>query len=128
SQPVFNHARLSALTQRLIALIDRLEDIHLLGSRYTRLPNTVSFVVAGTDSIALLAGLDIEGICASSGSACSAGSLEPSHVIRALGIDDALANSLVRFSLGRESTLEEVDYVENILPKVIDRTRKAQVK
>ena len=57
-----------------------------VGSRHERLANTVSFVVEGADNIALLAGLDLEGICASSGSACSAGSLEPSHVIRALGL------------------------------------------
>ena len=67
------------------------------------LVNTVSFTVRGSDGIALLAGLDMEGICASSGSACSAGSLEPSHVVLATG-RTAAANSLVRFSLGRDST------------------------
>jgi len=73
--------------------------------------------------MALLAGLDLEGICASSGSACSSGSFEPSHVIGALGVEQQLANSLVRFSLGRESTLEEVIYVENVLPKIIRRSQ-----
>jgi cysteine desulfurase len=82
--------------------------------------------VGGTDSIALLANLDLEGVCASSGSACSAGSLEPSHVIRALGIERALQNSLIRFSLGRETTLEEIQYVESILPAVILRSRQSQ--
>ena len=109
-----------------MGFVDRLEDVQLVGSRHARLPNTVSFVVEGADSIALLAGLDMEGVCASSGSACSAGSLEPSHVVRALGIEETLANSLVRFSLGRESTLEEVVYIEQILPKVIERVRKPQ--
>jgi cysteine desulfurase len=87
------------------------------------LANTVSFVVDGSDSIALLAGLDMEGVCASSGSACSAGSLEPSHVIRALGIAPELANSLVRFSLGRESTMEEVIHAERVVPEVVRRVR-----
>jgi len=73
----------------------------------------------------MLAGLDLEGICASSGSACSAGSLEPSHVITALGIEKELANSLVRFSLGRGSTLEEVEDVESVLPEVIQRATKS---
>jgi cysteine desulfurase len=86
------------------------------------LANTVSFVVQGTDSIALLAGLDMEGICASSGSACSSGSLEPSHVIVALG-KRKLANSLVRFSLGRDSTTEEVDLVCRKLPEIIRRAQ-----
>jgi cysteine desulfurase len=81
-------------------------------------------LVRGSDSIALLAGLDMEGICASSGSACSAGSLEPSHVISALGVEPELAHSLVRFSLGRDSTLQEVDYLEAVLPAVIKRARR----
>src|SRR6266536_5778089 len=91
-----------------------------------RLANTVSFVVRGADSISLLAGLDLEGICASSGSACSAGSLEPSHVISALGVERNLANSLVRLSLGRESTSEEVEHVIRVLPGVIDRVQQFQ--
>jgi len=96
-----------------------------VGSRTNRLVNTVSLVVRGTDSIALLAGLDMEGICASSGSACSAGSLEPSHVISALGVEKDLAHSLVRLSLGRESTLQEVEHVERVLPEVIKRSIKS---
>ncbi len=123
-EPVFSHAKLKPLTDQLIQAVDRLPGVRLVGSRERRLANTVSFVVEGSDSITLLAGLDLEGICASSGSACSAGSLEPSHVVSALGIDQKLANSLVRFSLGRESTLDEVRFVEQVLPEVIQRTRK----
>ena len=124
--PVFAKDRLAPLTQRLIQLIDRLPGVQFVGSRERRLANTVAFVVAGTDSIPLLAGLDLEGICASSGSACSAGSLEPSHVIGALGVEQRLANSLIRFSLGRESTLEEVELVEQVLPEVIRRAQPTQ--
>jgi cysteine desulfurase len=124
--PVFAKERLAPLTERLIQLIDQLPGVQFVGSRERRLANTVAFVVAGTDSIPLLAGLDLEGICASSGSACSAGSLEPSHVIEALGVEQGLANSLIRFSLGRESTLEEVGLVERVLPEVICRAQPAQ--
>jgi len=125
-QPVFAKAQLSGLTGRLIQLVDSLDGVHLVGSRLHRLANTIAFVVERTDSIALLAGLDMEGICASSGSACSAGSLEPSHVIRALGLGESLAHSLVRFSLGRDSTLEEVSLTEQILPEVILRAQRSE--
>ena len=122
-QPVFAREKLSPLTARLVRLLEGLEGVRLLGSRAYGLANTISFLAQGSDSIALLAGLDMEGICASSGSACSAGSLERSHVVRALGVAGPLANSLVRFSLGRESTLEEVEYVGRILPEVVRRAR-----
>src|SRR5439155_7533134 len=97
-QPVFAREKLEPLANRLINLIDRLEGVQFVGSRDQRLANTVSLLVRGSDSIILLAGLDLEGICASSGSACSAGSLTPLHVISALGVEKSLANSLVRFS------------------------------
>ncbi len=121
--PVFDQQKLFPLSLELIALIDSLEGISLRGSRSARLSNTVAFTVEGADSIALLAGLDMEGVCASSGSACSAGSLEPSHVMLALGVEKKLANALVRFSLGRDSTLEEVKVAKAILPSVIQRIR-----
>jgi cysteine desulfurase len=100
--------------------------VQFVGSRERRLVNTVAFVVEGSDSIALLAGLDLERICASSGSACSAGSLEPSHVVEALGLGQRLANALIRFSLGRESSMEEVEAVERVLPEVISRVQLHQ--
>jgi cysteine desulfurase len=124
--PVFAKERLAPLTDRLIQLIDRLPGAQFVGSRGRRLVNTVALVVEGSDSIPLLAGLDLEGICASSGSACSAGSLEPSHVIEALQGNQRPANSLIRFSLGRESTLAEVELVERVLPEVIRRAQPHQ--
>ena len=123
-QQVFDPQHIRPLSQRLLKLIDGIDGAAFVGSKVQRLDNTLSFIVSGTDSIALLAGLDMEGICASSGSACSAGSLEPSHVIRALGLEQDLAHSLVRFSLGRGSTVNEVEYVEEVLPAVIKRARK----
>lgn len=124
--PVFSKETLLPLTEQLIGLIDSIEGAQFVGSRSHRLVNTVSLLVTGSDSIALLAGLDMEGICASSGSACSAGSLEPSHVISALGVEKDLAHSLVRFSLGRESTMQEVERVSEVLPKVIKRVTKGK--
>ena len=125
-EPVFSKEQLAPLTDRLIGVIDTIPGARFVGARENRLKNTVSLLVRSSDSIALLAGLDMEGICASSGSACSAGSLEPSHVISALGFEKELANSLVRFSLGRESTMEEVEQVEKVLPKVIKRVQRVQ--
>ena len=123
-EPVFKREHLEPLAQRLIRVVDGVEGVRFVGSRQKRLENTVAFVVEGSDSFALLAGLDLEGICASSGSACSAGSLEPSHVVRALGYDESLAKALVRFSLGRESTMQDVEHVNSVLPEVIRRTRE----
>ncbi|MEO6035581.1 MAG: cysteine desulfurase family protein [Verrucomicrobiota bacterium] len=123
-KPVFPAEKMSALSSDLIRLIDSLDGVSFRGSRTARLTNTVAFTVSGADSIALLAGLDMEGICASSGSACSAGSLEPSHVMLALGVESGPANSLVRFSLGRDSTADELSTVKEILPHVINLARK----
>ncbi|HXI70553.1 MAG TPA: cysteine desulfurase family protein [Verrucomicrobiae bacterium] len=120
--PVFERAKLSMLAAKLIAAIEKIDGSELVSPRELSLANTVSFVVRGADSIGLMAGLDLEGICASSGSACSAGSLEPSHVILAIG-RKAAANSLVRFSLGRDSTLEEIDFVCDALPEIIRRAQ-----
>jgi cysteine desulfurase len=125
-QPVFDRSSLWPLTSRLITLVKSIPGVQFVGSEEERLANTVAFVVDGTDSIALLANLDLEGVCASSGSACSAGSLEPSHVIRALDVQPDLQNSLIRFSLGRESSFEEVGLVETILPECIRRSRQHQ--
>jgi cysteine desulfurase len=127
--PVFEKAKLNPLADKLISAIEKIDGCELVSprndstiQRFNSLTNTVSFVVRGADSIALLAGLDVEGICASSGSACSAGSIEPSHVILAIGKKN-LANSLVRFSLGRDSTMEEVDFVCAALPEIIRRAQ-----
>ena len=126
--PEFPKKPLLLLTERLIALIDSLSDrgVAFRGSRERRLANTVSFTVKGSDSISILAALDLEGVCASSGSACSAGSLEPSHVMLALGVEPDSASALVRLSLGRESTLEEVQHVERLLPGIVSRVQQFQ--
>jgi len=121
--PVFPREQLSAMTTRLSDCIKSIHGARLVGSPTQRLANTISFVVEGTDSFALLAGLDVDGICASAGAACSAGSLEPSHVVSALGLNRDLARALVRFSLGRETTDAEVNQVINLLPTIVHRAR-----
>jgi cysteine desulfurase len=123
--PVFDKLKLKPLADKLISVIEKMDGCEIVSPPKLSLANTVSFVVRGTDSIALLAGLDVEGICASSGSACSAGSLEPSHVIVAIG-RKPLANSLVRFSLGPATSMEEVDFVCGVLPEIIHRAQPGQ--
>ncbi len=86
--PVYERTILQPLTAKLIATIEKIPGCELVSPPENCLANTVSFVVHGADSIGLMAGLDLEGICASSGSACSAGSIEPSHVILAIGWKD----------------------------------------
>lgn len=124
--PVFEKNQINPLASELIEAVDSLSGLNLVGSREHRLANTVSFVVDGSDSIALMACLDLEGVCASSGSACSAGSLEPSHVVSALGVAPHLANALVRFSLGRYTSLEEVRRVISLLPEVVRHSKGAK--
>ena len=126
-QPVFTGEKLLPLTSLLRSNIEKLaaQGVTIRSPANDCLSNTLAFTVRSADSMSLLAGLDLEGICASSGSACSAGSLEPSHVMLALGVPADEANALVRFSLGRESTLEEVAAVCGALPEIIARVQRS---
>ncbi len=128
TRPVFPRDRLLELSSHLLDGITCVPGVHFRGVRGGRLANTISVTVEGSDSIALLAGLDLEGICASSGSACSAGSLEPSHVMTAMGVSPDEANSLLRFSLGRESSLDDVTRLLDVFPSVVDRIRHASLR
>ena len=123
-KPVFSRINIQPLTDR-ISILTEIEGVNLSSPISSKLANTISFTVSGTDSMTLLAALDMEGICASSGSACSAGSLNPSHVISAMGRSDEEANSLIRFSLGRETLDEDVDFVLDTFPKIIERIRSS---
>lgn len=125
--PVFSAAT-------LVPLVDRLRDaviglahrgVTLRGPIHGGLCNTVAFTVARADSMTLLANLDLIGICASSGSACSAGSLEPSHVIRAIAPSSSASEGFVRLSLGRETTELDVKTVIDCLPGLLDRSQSA---
>lgn len=121
--PVFAAERLAPWINRLQRVLTGIDGVFCHGENVPRVANTLSFSVNGTDSIALLANLDLRGIGASSGSACSSGSVEPSHVLRAMGCSAELAASLVRFSLGRETTEAEVETVAAVLPEVIALAR-----
>ena len=117
---------------RVAALRDRLEreilanipDTHLMGGRDYRLPNTTNIAFARLEAEAILLLLSEQGVCASAGAACSSGSLDPSHVIRAMAIDDKIAHGAVRFSLSRYTTEGEIDRALEVLPRVIERLRK----
>jgi len=120
--PIFSRYDIQPLADRL-ALLTEIDGVNLSSPISYKLANTISFTVSGTDSMTLLAALDMEGICASSGSACSAGSLNPSHVISAMGRSEEDANSLVRFSLGRETKEDEISFVLNKFPSIVERIR-----
>jgi len=121
--PVFPGDRLRPFCQTLCSSLSVLSGVSVLAAEVPRLCNTIGFVTERTDSIALLAALDMEGICASAGAACSAGSLEPSHVVSALGYSPSLAKSLVRFSLGRDTSVVEMEFLCALLPQLIARAQ-----
>ncbi|MBF8267390.1 MAG: cysteine desulfurase NifS [Dehalococcoidia bacterium] len=112
------------LRDRLIAGIQSgVERIRLNGHPSLRLPNNVSFSFEGVEGEPILLGLDFAGIAASSGSACTSGALEPSHVLLALGSSAEVAQSSLRLTLGKDNTEEEVDYVLKVLPDLVRRLR-----
>jgi len=120
--PVFERCKLESLANRLCAM-NEFDGINLVSPLAKRLANTASFTVPGIDSMTSLAALDLDGICASAGSACSAGSLNPSHVLSAMGRNDNEANSLIRFSLGRDTSEEEINNVLATFPDFVHRNR-----
>ncbi len=103
---------------------ERIDDIVLNGNAENRLPNISNISFRFIEGEGLLINLDMQGIAVSTGSACSSGSLEPSPVIRALGRNDELARGAIRFSFGKENTLEDVEYVLEVLPKAIANLRR----
>ena len=115
--------RLRRLRDRLKqAITSRLDDTFLNGSMRHRLPNNLNLSFAGVEGDALLMG--ISDVAVSSGSACSSATLEPSHVLRALGVSEELAHSSIRFGLGRFNTEEEVDYVADRVVETVKRLRE----
>ena len=115
--------RLIQLRSQLQAgLFERLDEIYVNGHPTERLPGNLNVSFAYVEGESLLMG--INDIAVSSGSACTSATLEPSYVIRALGIDDELAHSSIRFGLGRFNTLEEVDYVTDRVSKEVKRLRE----
>ncbi len=123
---------ITAESRRIAVLRDRLEegllsaipDARVNGHRERRLPNTTNLSFPGAEADSLLLNLDLQGIAASSGSACSSGTLKASAVLAAMGVEPAYARGAVRFSLGRETTEGEIDYVLQVLPDIVERLRK----
>jgi cysteine desulfurase len=115
---------LELLKERLAnGIQERIDMVHRNGSRDSCLPNILNMSFSGVDGEALLLNLDLMGIAVSTGSACSSGATEPSHVLLAMGIEPLLAQASLRFSFGRENTEEEIDRVIEVLPDIVKRLR-----
>ena len=115
--------RVSAMRDRLISEIEKIPRVRLNGDRERRLPGNINFCFDGIEGESLLLSLDLEGICASSGSACTSGSLEPSHVLLAIGIPKEVAHGSLRLSIDAVNTDEEIDYITEKLPPIVGRLR-----
>jgi cysteine desulfurase len=124
-------ARMAAEPPRLAALRDRLEEAILArvpgtavnGAREPRVPNTTNISFDRTESESLLIALDLDGIAVSTGSACSSGTLEPSHVLKAMGLPVHRTQNSIRFSLGAANTDEDIDRVVAVLPGLVEKLR-----
>jgi cysteine desulfurase len=118
------NAQISRLRDRLQAeILRRIPHVQLHGRGSARLPNTLNVSFLFIEGESLLLNLDLEGIAVASGSACTSGSTEPSHVLLAMGVPPEVAQSAIRFSLGYSHTEEDVDYVLEVLPRIVQRLR-----
>jgi len=116
--------RLAHLRDKLIeGILNRIKNSRLNGHPKKRLPGNVNVSLEGVEGESMLLSLDLEGICASSGSACTSSILEPSHVLTAIGISPEVAHSSLRFTLGRENNDQEISYVLKVLPEIVERLR-----
>jgi cysteine desulfurase len=117
--------RVKLLRDRLHkGLSENIEELYLNGHPDLRLPNTLNLGFNYVEGESLLLNFDMKGICVSTGSACTSGSLEPSHVLAAMGIDTVISQGSVRFSLGDENTQEQIDYCISVIPKIVKKLRK----
>lgn len=104
-------------------LVERIPEVIVNGDKDKRLPGTLSLTIKYVEGESILLNLDLKGVAVSSGSACTSGSLEPSHVVLAVGVPMEHAHGTIRFSLGRFNTQQEVDYVADILPEIVEKIR-----
>ena len=119
-----NNARIAALRDRLVnGVLGAIPDCHLNGHPTNRLPNNANFAFSGVEGESIVLNLDLMGIAASSGSACSSASMEPSHVLVALGLPAELCHGSLRLSLGNDNTEEDVDHVLSVLPGIVGKLR-----
>jgi cysteine desulfurase len=120
-----NNARITMLRDQLInGIMTTVPYTRLNGHPENRLPNNTSFCFEFIEGESLLLNLDLKGVAGSSGSACSSGSLEPSHVLLAIGLTHEIAHGSLRLSLGEVNTPEDVEYVLQVLPEIVDRLRQ----
>ncbi|MFA5097695.1 MAG: cysteine desulfurase NifS [Candidatus Margulisiibacteriota bacterium] len=117
-------AHLIPLRDKLIKGLSKIDHIYFNGHPEKRLPNNVSFCFEYVEGESMLLNLDMEGIAASTGSACSSATLEPSHVLLAIGRPHEIAHGSIRFTLGRLTTAEDIDYVLDVFPKIVAKLRK----
>ena len=117
--PVFQRKNILEWKEKIAEEINNHPGVTCRSPMENCLSNTLSFTVKESDGMMLIANFDLEGVCVSSGSACSAGSIEPSHVIEALGATKEESSALVRISMGRENTEDEIQHLLNCLPKII---------
>lgn len=117
-------SHLSRLRDRLIDGLLGIDGVHLNGHPQERLPNNVNVSIAAVEGESILLNLDAQGIAASSGSACTSGSLEASHVLLAMGMKHELAHGSLRMTLGRDNTQEDIDYVLEVLPGIVHKLRQ----
>lgn len=115
---------LTKLRDKLIDGVLKIERSRLNGDRIKRLPGNANFCFEGIEGESLLLMLDMKGICASSGSACTSGSLDPSHVLLAIGLPHEIAHGSLRISLSDQNTPEDVDYILSVLPEIVGRLRE----
>ena len=115
--------KVTAMRNRLIDGILKLPKTRLNGSRENRLPGNCNISIEGVEGESLLLKLDLNGICASSGSACTSGSLDPSHVLLALGLKHEVAHGSLRLSISDENTDEDIDYILEVVPKIVEQLR-----
>jgi cysteine desulfurase len=115
-------SRLRSLLEQFI--LERIPSVRINGHASNSLPNTLNVSFPGAEGESILLSLDLEGIEVSTGSACASGSLDPSHVLVAIGLGPELAHGSIRFSLGKYTTDDEIQYVGEKLPPIISRLRK----
>ena len=117
------NARLEKMRDRLIESLLKIDRSRINGDRIHRLPGNVNMCFEGIEGESLLLMLDLNGICASSGSACTSGSLDPSHVLLSIGLPHEIAHGSLRLTFGDENTEEDIDYIIKTIPPIVERLR-----
>ena len=119
----YNKKLLELRNYTIDRLLKEIPDIKINGDLDKRLPGNVNISFKGIEGMSLLLMLDMKGICASSGSACTTGTVNPSHVLKAIGLEDKMAKGTLRLTFGKTNTLEDAEYIVDILKEVVEELR-----